>query len=333
MQATPHAFARRTLLRFDVAPLWRRQGWLRLSRRAMACQFEVVLPQDAVDDLAPAAEAFDEVGQIERRLSVFLERSEISAINRVAASDAVISSVEVFGLLDRCRELSAATGGAFDITTTPLSRCWGFLQHQGRVPDVSDIDAARQRVGMNRLLLDRATRGVRFTAPGMEVNLGAVGKGYALDRMAATLRRKGISTALLSAGASSLLAMGGSGNGWTIDVTSPRRDGRIARIQLRDGALGTSGAGEQFIVADGRRYGHVIDPRTGWPASGALSASVIADSAEMADALSTAFLVGGATLAHRYCTGHPNTLALITSEASPHRTFTIGHYRGAFVEN
>ena len=108
--------------------------------------------------------------------------------------------------------------------------------------------------------------------PGVELNLGAIGKGYALDRASVGLRRAAVEHALLSAGRSSLLAMGGRGDGWRIDLVSPLVAGHaIAGLWLRNAALGTSGAGEQFVIADGRRYGHVIDPRTGWPANGVVT--------------------------------------------------------------
>jgi thiamine biosynthesis lipoprotein len=188
---------------------------------------------------------------------------------------------------------------------------------------------------MERVVLDATARSVRFTQPGMQLNLGSIGKGYALDRMGQLLRRDGVRRALVSAGGSSVLATGGAGRGWTIDVTSPQLDRRIARLRLRDGALGTSGAGEQFFVADGgdgTRYGHLIDPRTGWPAHGVLSASVVTRDAETADALSTAFLVGGVELADRYCRNHTGVLALVTldDETAPTRVF--GHYLGAQLE-
>jgi thiamine biosynthesis lipoprotein len=170
---------------------------------------------------------------------------------------------------------------------------------------------------------------VRFTRPGIELNLGAIGKGYALDRVAGGLRRAGVRRALLSAGQSSLLALNGD---WAIDVVSPRADrGPLARVWLRNAALGTSGAGEQFVIVDGTRYGHVIDPRTGWPAAGVLSASVVASSAAEADALSTAFLIGGVDLAREYCRLHPNLLALVTPDDGAAPTVVIGQHPGARV--
>ena len=192
----------------------------------------------------------------------------------------VVVSRHLIDLLADCQRLHRETGGAFDITTMPLSRCWGFLRREGRVPDPEAIEAARALVGFDAVQLDRDDWSVRFGRTGLELNLGAIGKGYALDRASSGLRASGVGHALLSAGRSSLLAIGGRGHGWRIDLVSPLVTGRaIAGVWLRNAALGTSGAGEQFVIADGHRYGHVIDPRTGWPANGVLSASVVASDA------------------------------------------------------
>ncbi|HYU41750.1 MAG TPA: FAD:protein FMN transferase, partial [Vicinamibacteria bacterium] len=159
---------------------------------------------------------------------------------------------------------------------------------------------------------------------------GSVGKGYALDRMAALMRGRGVAHALLSAGGSSAVALGGRGEGWTVDIRSRQVSaGKLARLHLRDGALATSGAGEQFFEVDGRRYGHVIDPRTGWPASGVLSVSVVTAEGAVSDALSTAFLVGGLELARRYCASNPQTLALVTPDDGTRRPIVLGAFVGA----
>jgi len=336
VDVAPHGPPRRSRRNFlSGAPRRRSIGddyWIRVHRRAMACRFEITLASQDAGWVPAARAALDEIDRIEDQLSVFRESSALSAINRCAADGAVEIDEALLGLLDRCRELHAATSGAFDITATPLSRCWGFLQREGRVPSAAAIDAARASVGFDAVALDRGCRTVRFARPGIELNLGAIGKGYGLDRVAAGMRRAGVTDALLSAGRSSLLAVGGRAAGWFVEVISAiRSDGPLARVWLRDAALGTSGAGEQFVVADGTRYGHVIDPRTGWPAAGVLSASVIASNAADADALSTAFLVGGVDLAERYCSDHPDVVAIVTPDGgSEPRLF--GSTAGATVQ-
>ena len=254
--------------------------WIHVHRRAMACRFEITLP--AADGVfVPAAmRALDEIDSLEQELSVFIPTSAISGVNRDAANGPVAIPAYVAELLADCQRVHRDTGGAFDVTTTPLSRCWGFLRREGRVPRLEAIEDARRQVGFGAVHVSSDPPSVTFSRPGIEVSLGAVGKGYALDRARSVLSASGVQHALLSGGGSSISTLGGRGDGWVVDVVSPLRTGRpIATLSLRNAALGTSGAGEQFVVQDGRRYGHVIDPRTGWPVDGTLSASVVSSDA------------------------------------------------------
>jgi thiamine biosynthesis lipoprotein len=306
--------------------------WLRAHRRAMACRFEITLPVEHAAWLPAVRDALDAVDRLEDELSVFRETSAISRINREASRGPVPIDRDLLSLLRLCDDVRRDTGGAFDVTSTPLSRCWGFLLRAGRRPSPCELDEARANVGGDAVRLDPAAMTVGFGRRGIELNLGAIGKGYALDRIAAGMRRAGVAQALLSAGRSSLLAIGAPARkGWEVEVVSPRRDRPLARVHLRDAAIGTSGAGEQFVEIDGVRYGHVIDPRTGWPARGAVSASVMASSAAVADALSTAFLIGGAGLAERYCSAHADVVALITEEQAGPMVF--GRHPGVVVES
>jgi FAD:protein FMN transferase len=309
------------------------EHWIRVHRRAMACRFEVTLPANRSADIASARDALEEADRLESLLSVFREASEVSRINRGAGDTPVRVSEEVFDLLILCRDLSAATGGAFDITTTPLSRCWGFLQREGRLPGDGEIAAALALVGPDRIELDPVARSVRLDRPGAAMNLGAIGKGFAVQAVGTALWRRGVRNALVSAAGSSVIALGGPEDGWTVDVTASGPTRRhLARLRLRNATLGTSGAGEQFIEVNGTRHGHLIDPRTGRPSSGVLSASVVTADAASADALATAFFVGGVELARRYCDAHPGTLALITPDERPWRPLVVGRYIGATVE-
>jgi FAD:protein FMN transferase len=298
----------------------------------MACAFEITLDQADARSLVPVQAALNEIDAIEAQLTVFRDTSAIGGINGRAAHEDVACDADLFELLTRCAELSRATDGAFDITSTPLSRCWGFLRREGRVPSVSEIASARDLVGMRHVRLDPQESSVRFLKPGVALNLGAIGKGYALDRVAHSLRHSQVGEALLSAGRSSLLAIGGRGRGWPVDIVSPRRQRPIARVWLRDAAMATSGAGEQCVVVDGQRYGHVLDPRTGWPNDEMLSASVITASAADADALSTAFLVGGPDLPERYCDRHVGVLVLLTPDDRSGDTLVIGGAPGVEIE-
>jgi FAD:protein FMN transferase len=329
---SPTLIRRRQLVRRDTyRPPPEADYWIRVHRQAMACRFEVTLGGEDAASISAARRALDRVDAIEERLSIFRATSDLVAINESAAAAPVPVDGDVLALLQLCQQLHRDTGGAFDVTATPLSRCWGFLRREGRLPDAAEIAAARECVGMDLIAIDSEHRTVAFARAGMALNLGAIGKGWALDRLVGGLRGDGVGHALLSAGHSSVLAVGSRGRGWPIALTSPRLTRPIARVHLRYGALGTSGAGEQFFEVDGRRFGHVIDPRTGWPAAGVLSASVMTGDAARADALSTAFLVGGIDLASRYCASHSGVLAVITADdGGP--TEVVGEFPGADVE-
>jgi FAD:protein FMN transferase len=300
----------------------------------MACQFEIVLPGESAGHVPAARAALDEADRVEAKLTVFRDTSDVVRVNATASAAAVQVDRLLFQLLARCADLHRETGGAFDVTSTALSRCWGFLRREGRLPTAAEIESARDRVGMDRVELDGLRRSIRFTTPGVELNFGAIGKGFALDRMATRLRRRGVGDALLSAGGSSILAVGDDhGGGWPIDVRPRLLDGRrIARLRVGDVAIATSGAGEQHVVADGRRYGHVLDPRTGWPAEGVLSATVVTGDAASADALSTAMLIAGSVLAERCASARANTMVLLTLESAPEDTMVFGRCNGAAIE-
>jgi thiamine biosynthesis lipoprotein len=290
----------------------------------------VALPSEDAHWLDAAREALDEADRVEAALTVFRDTSEVAQVNREAYARPVPVGDLLFDLLRRCRALHAATGGAFDPTSGPLTRAWGFLIRECRVPPPEEIAETMAGVGMDHVVLDEGSRTVRFAVPGVSLNFGAVGKGLALDRMRSRLRGHGVPRALLSAGGSSAVAVGSPA--FQVDVRSPRVAQVLDRVWLAEAALGTSGAGEQFFEAGGRRYGHVIDPRTGWPAEGVLSATAACADAAAADALSTAFLIGGPALAERYCADHPGTLALLTLEAEPSRRLRFGTCAGALVE-
>ncbi|OFW11170.1 MAG: hypothetical protein A3H96_26895 [Acidobacteria bacterium RIFCSPLOWO2_02_FULL_67_36] len=299
---------------------------------AMACRFEVALSDTGAAGIAAAREALDEADRIERLLTVFRDDSDVADLNRRASQEPVPVAAELFGLLARSRELHEQTRGAFDIASTPLSRSWGFMRREGRVPTTGELAEARACSGMGRVRLDPARGSLRFDRAGVELNFGAIGKGYALDRMAELLRSAGVSNALLSAGRSSIVAVGSDGHGWPVDLRPSLVRRRVGRAWMSDAALGVSGAGEQYFEVDGVRYGHVIDPRTGMPASGVLSASVLTRSGADADALSTAFLIGGSALASAYCAAHKGTQAILVLDDATERVEVFGHCPGVTLE-
>jgi FAD:protein FMN transferase len=292
---------------------------LSVSREAMACLFEIVLDAATYRDATEVAvAALDLVAALEDQLTIYRDTSEVAAINRRAAEEPVIVEEGLFQLLRRAVALSDATGGAFDITAGRLSKVWGFYRRQGQMPSKEDVAEALATVGCRHLQLDESAHSVRFLQPGLELNLGAIGKGYALDRAAEALVAGGIRDFLIHGGNSSVIARGGRlASGWSVALRHPLKpDVRLAEFFLCDQALGTSGSGTQFFHYQGKRYGHVLDPRTGWPADQVLSATTIAPTAEQADALSTAFYVMGLSGARSYCEMHPDVSALLVTSSA-----------------
>lgn len=280
----------------------------------MATVFEIVLPWDTLqaDELANAL--LDEVNQLEAQLTVYRPTSEISRLNRIAAQAPVPLEPKLFELLVECQRLSILTGGAFDITSGPLIKAWGFYHRQGLMPTDDEIARALAVVGMEKIELIHAARSVRFRVPWVEINLGSVGKGYTLDRIAQSFRtRQPTTEALLHAGTSSVLALGAgpSQNGWPVGLKHPTAPRRLGTLRLQNRALGSSGATYQYFEYNGRRLGHLLDPRSGRPAEGMALAAAIAPTATEADALATAFYVLGVEGTRAYCSDRPDVAAVM----------------------
>jgi thiamine biosynthesis lipoprotein len=271
---------------------------LEARRRAMACEFAVRY-HEADRHLADAVlDAFDEIDRVESLLTIYQEVSDVFQLNRLAAASPVDVDPELFQLIELAAKLHRETGGAFDISATPLSRVWGFLKREGRLPSDEEIAASLDVVDMSRVMLNPATHSVQFRHSGIEINFNAMGKGYALDRAASLLAEHGAENFLWHGGRSSVLARGANQgddhDSWTIGLRNPLEPQQyLAEFHLRNRALGTSGGATQFFEHEGQRYSHIIDPRTGWPAAGVYTATVIAPTAAESDALSTAAFVLG----------------------------------------
>ena len=282
-----------------------------VQRRAMNDNFEVSFPRlDFPQGTEAALDALDEVGRIERMLSVFRFDSRIQYVNLTAHENPVRLDKEIFDLIALCVRISEETGGAVDITSGCLWKAWGFAKGQGRIPSAEELDKAKELTGSQFLELDETEQTIRFKKQGIELNFGCVGKGFALDVAAGKLREHAVDRFLFAGGLSSMLA---SGRGWKIGIAHPLRPGqRLRELALNDIAVSTSGSQKQFFRHGGRRYSHLIDPRTGQPAEGVLTATVFAPTATLAELLSTAFFVFGAEKAAEYCSEHPEVSAVLT---------------------
>lgn len=277
---------------------------LRLQTRAMACDFAVLLNERDRAWLAAASDALESVHALEDQMTVYREHSELSRINRDAQHRPVTVKRALFELLQTACNIARDTQGCFDPTAGPLVALWRDCRAQGRIPTQAELDAALEITGADLVAFDSAAATIRYAKPGVELNLGGIGKGYALDHIGAQLLEGGADDWLIHGGHSSLLARGdhaGRG-GWPVGIRNPLfPDQRFATILLRDRALSSSGSGVQSFRFQGRRYGHILDPRTGECAEGLLSVTVLAPTAAEADALSTAFFVMGVENASRYC--------------------------------
>lgn len=285
-----------------------------LGKPAMACDFDVILNPGPPSQLATASDALDLVDRLEDQMTVYRPHSELSRINAEAAQRDMPVEPQLFTLLARAAALTAETSGGFDPTSGPLIALWRRCKGEGRVPTDAEIAAAKRLSGIEHVSLDAACSSIRYDRPGVEFNLGSIGKGYALDRCAELLNGAGISDWFVHGGHSSILARGGlaGGAGWPIGIRNPLfPERRLATLVLRNRGMSTSGSGVQFFRVGGRRFGHILDPRSGWPVEGMLSVTVLAPTAAEADALSTAFFVLGVENARTYCHNHKNVAALI----------------------
>ena len=282
-----------------------------VQRRAMNDDFEVSFSRKNFPQGTEASlDALDEVERIERMLSVFRFDSTIQYVNLTAYESPVRLDKELFDLIALCVRIAEETDRAVDITSGCLWKAWGFAKRQGRIPSPEELDNAKEHTSIHFLELDEAAQTIRFKKRGVELNFGCVGKGFALDVAAAKLREHGVERFLFAGGLSSMLA---SGQGWKIGIAHPLRPGqRLQELVLNDIAVSTSGSQKQFFRYGGRRYSHLIDPRTGQPAEGVFTATVLAPTATLAELLSTAFFVLGAEKSAEYCLAHPEISAVLT---------------------
>jgi thiamine biosynthesis lipoprotein len=309
---------------------------VKLARNAMATRFEIVLHgSNEVALRAAGEEALGEIDRLEEQLSLYRPTSEIAHVNARAAQEPVRITPSLFALLERAQKLHAETGGAFDITIAPLVRCWGFMGGTGHLPSPAELAEARGKVGMHLVQLDAERFTVQFACEGVMLDLGAIGKGYAIERAVEILHDAGVSSALIHGGTSTVYGLGQppEDERWKVAVENPENrmgaqpgdeirpltptlfpaDGErekigpspsdrereknhqpLAVVCLRNEALSVSAIWGRCFQADGKTFGHVLDPRTGQPVERAVLAAVVLPSATETDALSTALLTRGA---------------------------------------
>lgn len=287
---------------------------IHLSTRAMACDFSVIMNPGPGSQTMHASDALDLIHALEAQLTVFRETSELSRINSQAFQEAVEVEPKLFELLLEAGRICRETEGGFDPTSGPLIKLWRHCRHENRIPTRTEISDCLERTGLDHVTFHEELRSIQFDHPDVEFDLGGIGKGYALDRAGDFLVENDEENWLFHGGHSSILARGDHNacGGWPVGIRNPLfPKQRLATILLNNCALSSSGSGVQHFRHAGKRYGHILDPRTGWPVEGMLSVTVLAPTAAEADALSTAFFAIGVENARRYCDNREDVSALL----------------------
>jgi len=256
-------------------------------------------------DKKAGAIVFSEVSRIEQLLSKYIESSEISRLNLLGRLKV---SPDTFYIIKKSKEFWQVTGGSFDITVGPLVDLWGFKNRQYTVPAEKKINSALKLIGSDKIILRERDLLVELKLPGMKIDLGGIAKGYALDQAVKKLKENKINSCLINAGGQ-IYALGErSGQPWKIGIKRGRGSDLSERLEIRNQSVSTSGDYEQFFSRDGKRYSHILDPKTGYPAcSGVISVTVVAPSGINADALSTAAFVLGKKRAEELAKQFPGT--------------------------
>jgi len=279
------------------------------SRVSMACTYSIVAYGNDMQSMRKIVDrAFDEVDRIDRLMSHYKPESPLSQLNRQASQGPMRVEPELFDFIAECLRYSSSSDGAFDITVGPLMKAWGFFRGEGRIPSEQELSVARRSVGYHHVVLDARERTIYFDRPGVELDLGGIAKGYAVDRAVGVLRQSDISRALVSAGGSTIYGLGAPPReaGWEVKIQNPVAPEKTAlTVRLEDQALSVSGSYEKFFELRGRRYSHILDPRTGRPVEGILSVAVITDNGTAGDALDNVFYVQGVSWSRKALSAFP----------------------------
>ncbi|MBZ0169309.1 thiamine biosynthesis lipoprotein TRANSMEMBRANE [Candidatus Methylomirabilis lanthanidiphila] len=269
---------------------------LTLGRPLMGTVVEIETNHPDLSFARNAIEAgLQRMENVDRLMSTFRHDSEIGLVNRMAATRAVAVGQETFAVLTEAKRLGLTSDGAFDVTIHPLVQLWRGTTKKDRLPSSQETEAALGLVGHDGLSLDPNSRSVRLQRSGMGIDLGGIAKGYAVDVAAESFARDGIRSGLIDAGGDlRVVGRNRDGGAWRIGLRHPLAPSRLLlSVLVEDAAVATSGNYFRYNTIGGRQYGHLLHPRTGMPADGALSATVIAHSAMRADGLATAAMVNG----------------------------------------
>ena len=261
---------------------------------------------------AAIEESFAAIQEVDRLMSNYRDDSELARVNARAAAEAVKVSDPLFAVLQAAQEVSARSQGAFDVTVGPLVKLWGFHDRKPHVPTPEELAAVKPLISYRNLVLDPAARTVRFTRPGTEIDLGGIAKGFAVELAGGVMRRRGLSAFIDAGGNQYMVGRPANKGAWTLGIKDPEApEHLLGTVEVDEGSVSTSAQGTNFLIANGRKYGHILDPRTLEPAADRLSVTVVAKDATLADALSKVGFLLGPTKALAVIESFPGASAVI----------------------
>ncbi|WP_127140631.1 FAD:protein FMN transferase [Flagellimonas marinaquae] len=297
------------------------------TTKLMGSRFDLtVVANDSTEGRKYIEIAIEEITRIEKLISSWDTNSQTSEINRNAGIKPVKVDKELFDLIERAIAISKLTDGAFDISYASMDRIWKFESSMTKMPSKEEIAASVEKVGYENILLDKANHTVFLKKIGMKIGFGAIGKGYAADTTKQLLISKGVSSGIINAsGDMNTWGKQPNGEDWTVAITNPMNKNKaFALLPLKQGAVVTSGDYEKFVMFDGIRYAHIINPKTGYPSRGIISVTVFAPSAELADALATSIFVMGKDIGLDRINQIPNVeCIIIDTEGRVHQSQNI----------
>lgn len=266
------------------------------KKSLLASPFEItVVATDSVQANFYTELAISEVKRIENLISDWIPTTQISLVNQNAGIAPVKVDLEVFELVKRAKNISKLTDGAFDISYASMDKIWKFDGSMKEMPSAENIKKSVEKVGYENIILNEKDTTIFLKNQGMKLGLGGIGQGYIADKIKVLLQENGCASGLVNiSGDINTWGKQPNGQNWTVGIVNPLNKNKVfATFPLYDSAVETSGSYEKYVTFNGKRYSHIIDPRTGYPASGIVSVSVFAKQTELADALATGIFVLG----------------------------------------
>ncbi|MEK6600160.1 MAG: FAD:protein FMN transferase [Deltaproteobacteria bacterium] len=290
---------------------------IKYSRVLMGTVVDITIIGDDEARLNSAAEAaFAEIKRLEGLMSHYKEDSDVGRINAAAGKEAAHVSIETFEVIEAALEVSRLSSGAFDVTMGVLGKVWHFTKDDGRTmmpPSKEEVKTILQLVDYRQIILDKEHSAVKLAKKGMKINLGGVAKGYITGRAAEVLKKNGIKKGIIHAGGD-MVVFNETDSPRLIGIQDPRnKDKMIGTIKISNAAIASSGDYERFFIKDGKRYHHIMDPSTGFPADKSMAVTIAAKNPTFADALSTAVFVMGPIDGMKLIEGLPDVEGLIIS--------------------